>query len=97
MTRLEFFESGLALIAFRLGLLSGSKLGLYDLYKTYSEFFDQTKNSTKARELTMIERNVEYYEVARSIYFFEDIEHRKRKPNLQNSANNLRTQSITFK
>lgn len=79
MTRLEFFERGFGLVAFRLGLLPASTLIRYDLYKTYVEFFNQTKNSTKARELTMIERNAEYYQVARAIYFFEDIEHRKRK------------------
>lgn len=68
--RFEFYEEGLALRAFRLGLISSSSLAKYDLYKTYLEFLEKFGDDTDARRMTMQVRRASYLQVARAIYFF---------------------------
>lgn len=79
MTRLEFFERGFGLVAFRLGLLPVNVIVHYDLYKTYLDFLDRTKDETEARKLTEIERNVSQFRVSRAICFIEARPRGKRK------------------
>lgn len=71
MTKFEFFESGLALTAVKLGLMDIKFLWRYDLYKTYLSFVNEGFSSTQARKKTIEFYNEEYLNVARAIYLFE--------------------------
>lgn len=77
MTKLQFFEAGLALIGARLGLVSPATLGKYDIYKTYLEFLETSKQKTpckkqaNARKDTAAKFRCDYATVAKAIYFFE--------------------------
>jgi hypothetical protein len=71
MSRLEFFDKGYGLIAFRLGAMSYKYLWWYDIYKTYETLIKAGWVPTDARQRTMITKNEEYLNVSRAIYFFE--------------------------
>jgi len=87
--RLEFFETGQGLTAVKLGIIPLGQLVKYDLYRTYLDHMEAGKTETEARRLTLTERRVEYWDVARAIYFFEpDVVRRPgKKAVLQNRAN----------
>ena len=72
MSKFEFFESGLALIGARFGLVSPAALGKYDIYKTYLENLAKTGKSSAAKKLTVEHYNCNYSTMWRAIEFFED-------------------------
>lgn len=78
MTKLKFFDSGLGLVAVRLGLISPSYLQKYDMYKTYLSFCEKLSNlpkeqaKAKAKQMTMDQYNADYYVVWRAVNCFED-------------------------
>lgn len=90
MTKFQFFESGYALAATRLGLISPAMMAKYDIYKTYLENLLKTGKSSAAKKLTMKFYNCHYSTMVRAIYFFEE-DYTKANLNyksFQTSANN---------
>ncbi len=72
MTRFEWFESGAALVGFKVGGVSVDLLTKYDLYKTYKKFIDSGETKSEARKLTSDASGCHYTTVARAIYWFEN-------------------------
>lgn len=71
MTRFEFFEKGLGLVACKLGAIPLSLLIKYDIYKTYLEQIEQGNVKSEARKLTVEKTNTHYSTVHRAIEWFE--------------------------
>lgn len=72
MSRFEFFESGLGLMAARLGVIPIDLLTKYDSYKTYQEFITKGHNQAEARTLASDQCRCHYSSIVRAIYWFED-------------------------
>lgn len=71
VSRFEFFESGLGLVAAKLGVISIDRLVTYDIYKTYRDLVDAGSSGEDARRLTVEKHGYHYSTIARAIYWFE--------------------------
>lgn len=72
ITRFEFFESGQALIAVRLGVIPIDLLTKYDSYKTYLDCIDSGLNQAQARIIASKHCRCHYSSIVRAIYWFEN-------------------------
>lgn len=91
MTKLNFCESGMALLGVRLGFVSITFLVKYDIYCTYLEFKEKAKERNKeaqARFETAEKTKYSYASVCRAIQWFES--------DLQNSENSESVGIDTF-
>lgn len=70
MTMFEFFESGHALIGFKLGIVNAAHLVKYDIYKEYRSLIIKMPVS-EARKKIMIKRGCGHWDITRAIAFFE--------------------------
>lgn len=71
MTRFEYFESGQALIAARLGVIPVDLLTKYDSYRTYRDFLTEGHDPAKARIMASKQCRCHYSSIVRAIYWFE--------------------------
>jgi hypothetical protein len=74
MTRWEFFESGLGLIAAKLGVIPIDLLVKYDCYKTYKDFLSKGHTVAESKVLASDKCRYHYASIARAIYWFEEPE-----------------------
>jgi hypothetical protein len=71
MTRFEFFESGQALIAAKIGVIPIDLLTKYDSYRTYRDYLAEGFDQAKARLLASDQCRCHYSSIVRAIYWFE--------------------------
>lgn len=91
MTRFEFFESGMALVGARMGIVPINFLVKYDVYKTFLAFMSKGIRKSTAIIYTADKCYCDPSTVARYIYWFE----RDNKA-LQEAAKDGIAQTATF-
>ena len=90
MSRWEFFESGLGLIAAKLGVIPIDLLVKYDCYKTYREFLAKGHVPGEAKLLASDQCRYHYSSIVRSIYWFEE-------PDISTQVDPLKVRSLRSK
>lgn len=71
MNRWEFFESGLGLMAAKLGVIPIDLLTKYDSYKTYKELLAEGNDQASAKLMASDKCRCHYTTIIRAIYWFE--------------------------
>lgn len=71
MNRWEYFESGMALVAVKIGVIPIDLLTKYDSYKTYRDILALGHNEAQARAMAAEKCRCHYSSIVRAIYWFE--------------------------
>lgn len=93
LSKMEFFESGMALCAARLGVMSPAFLAKFDTYKIYLDFLSKANGVNESRKTTALRDTIDktglgYSYVYRCVQWFED--------GLQNSGKQKVGELTTF-